>query len=106
MIVEGGPCIAPVTGDVDVSDLVIEGESVQRQVALEYSSIPSPFQPVDRFVQRLAEAAIEPDRVVANRARLGRPGQEHSHDPLGPGRSAFRVSRDDDVVPPRTLTMP
>jgi hypothetical protein len=106
VIVERHRGIAAVAGDMDVFDLVVEGQPVERQMRLEETAMPLRLDLGDDLLDRLGKAPVDPCRYFHDRHRLGALEDEEAHDPLHPGGAAFGVGRDDDVVAARSIVPP
>ena len=102
MIVIGHRNIAAVAPDVDVEDLFIDRQTVEGQMRFEGAPVGLRFNGLDRGVDR-TNPEIDPGIHRRQRPRFYVLMDEEVDDALHPRRTAFGISRDDDVARPRPI---
>jgi hypothetical protein len=106
VIVERHRGIAPVARDVNEFCALVDRQRVVRQMRFEKAPMRLRFRSHQRLLDRAEQAHVGPGREVPNRPSLGALEHKHTYNALHPGRAAFGVRGDDDVVGARAISGP
>src|SRR5580692_6658 len=105
-MVERHAGVAAVPRDMDIFDIVVERQPVEREMRLQETTVFLSLDLSNDSLDGLGKPAINPRGNLHNWHWLRRLKHEHADDALHPRCAALGIGRDDDVVRARRVASP